>query len=141
KSGRHRHLATDRVSDHHLSAECHHPQHPTRAAVTVSERPWRLEPGGLVLAVRLTPKGGRDDIDGIEVRADGGCVLKVRVRAAASEGEANAALVRLLAKVLGVPARSVQLIAGDTARLKRLRVAGEGAALAAALERIVATGL
>ena len=47
--------------------------------------------------VWLTPRGGRDAIDGIEQRADGQCVLKARVRAAAIEGEANAALVALLA--------------------------------------------
>jgi uncharacterized protein YggU (UPF0235/DUF167 family) len=42
--------------------------------------------------VRLTPRGGRDAIDGIEPLSAGRRVLKVRVRAAASEGEANAAL-------------------------------------------------
>ena len=48
---------------------------------------------GIVLAVRLTPKGGRDSIDGVDTLADGTVVLKARVRAAPSEGEANAALV------------------------------------------------
>ena len=85
--------------------------------------------------VRLTPKGGRDAIDGVDCLADGRAVLKARVRAAASDGEANAALVRLLAKSLGVAPRQVSLIAGETARLKRLRIEGPGAELAAALER------
>jgi Uncharacterised ACR, YggU family COG1872 len=58
-----------------------------------------------VLAVRLTPRGGRDAIDGIEQLSDGRRVLKVRVRAAASEGEANAALTKLVARTLGVPSR------------------------------------
>jgi hypothetical protein len=99
--------------------------------------PWRVVAGGLVLTVRLTPKGGRDAIDGIEHMADGRSVLKVRVRAAPREGEANDALVRLLAKSLGVPARQVTLAAGATARIKRLEIAGAGPALAAALARIV----
>ena len=86
--------------------------------------PWRSEAGGLVLSVRLTPKGGRDAIDGIEARADGRCVLKVRVRAAASEGEANAALVKLLARALGVAPRDVVLVAGASARIKRLKILG-----------------
>ena len=93
-----------------------------------------------MLSVRLTPKGGRDGIEGVEHLADGRSVLKVRVRASASEGEANAALIRLLAKMLGVPARDVGLVAGAAARLKRLKVAGAPATLAAALEKICAIG-
>jgi hypothetical protein len=98
-------------------------------------RPWRLAPDGLLLTVRVTPKGGRDAIDGIADLADGTCVLKVRVRSAASDGEANAALLRLMAGALGVPARDVSLLAGDRARIKRLRIGGDGPALAAALEK------
>jgi len=78
--------------------------------------------GGVVLAVRLTPKGGRDAIDGIAQLADGRSVLKVRVRAAPSEGEANAALLRLIAKAAGVPPRDVALTAGATARIKQLAI-------------------
>ena len=70
------------------------------------------DPGGIALAVRLTPKGGRDAIDGIETLADGRAVLKARVRAAPSEGEANEALCRLIAKAAGVPPRDVTLVAG-----------------------------
>ena len=58
------------------------------AAVGASRRRRRA-------CVRLTPKGGRDAIDGIEELADGQCVLKARVRAAPSEGEANDALILL----------------------------------------------
>jgi uncharacterized protein YggU (UPF0235/DUF167 family) len=89
-----------------------------------------------VLHVRLTPKGGRDSLDGIEQLADSRSVLKARVRAAASEGEANDALVRLLAKALGVPPRDVTLASGATSRIKRLAIAGDPAKLAAALERM-----
>ena len=102
-----------------------------------ADAPWNVIAGGLVLTVRLTPKGGHDAIDGIEDMADGRSVLKVRVRAAPREGEANDALVRLLAKSLGVPPRRVTLVAGATARIKRLEIAGAGPALAAALAGIV----
>jgi uncharacterized protein len=105
-----------------------------------SDRPWIVSKDGLSLTVRLTPKGGRDAVDGIEARADGRCVLKVRVRAAASVGEANAALVKLVAKTLGIAPRAVSLVAGETARIKRLRIDGPGAALAAALEKNCAIG-
>jgi hypothetical protein len=106
----------------------------------MAARPWTVQAGGLLLTVRLTPRGGRDAIDGIEVLSDGRCVLKAGVRVPASEGEANAALLRLLARALGVAPRAVTLIAGDTARIKRLEIAGEGSALAAALEKLVAIG-
>jgi uncharacterized protein (TIGR00251 family) len=102
--------------------------------------PWRIVPDGLVLAVRLTPKGGRDAVDGIDRLADGQSVLKVRVRAPASEGAANAALLGLLARTLKVAARDVRLAAGASARLKRVKIAGAGPALAAALEKICAMG-
>ena len=99
--------------------------------------PWIIGSDGVVLAVRLTPKGGRDAIDGVARMADGQALLKVRVSAAPSEGEANAALVKLLARTLGVPARDVTLISGASSRLKRLKIAGDGQALADALNRIV----
>ena len=99
-------------------------------------RPGPLAPGGLTVVVRLTPRGGRDAIDGIEQRADGQCVLKARVRAAATEGEANAALIALLARAAGVPPRDVALVSGATARIKRLTIAGHGPTLAAALEKV-----
>jgi len=88
-----------------------------------------------VLHVRLTPKGGRDSVDGIDQLADGRSVLKARVRAAATEGEANDALVRLIAKTLAVPPRDVTLAAGATSRIKRLVIAGDPVKLAALLER------
>lgn len=98
--------------------------------------PWNAVAGGVSLSVRLTPKGGRDAIDGIAVLADGSAVVKARVSAAPSEGEANAALIKLIAKSLRIPQRDVTLIAGDTARLKRLTVAGDSPTLMAALEKM-----
>lgn len=103
-------------------------------------RPWTVVAGGLSVVVRLTPKGGRDELGGVEQLGDGRSVLKARVRAAPAEGEANAALVALLARSLKVAPRDVSLTAGATARIKRLTVAGHGPTLAAALEKIVAVG-
>ena len=100
--------------------------------------PWSASPGGVTLTVRLTPKGGRDAIDGIETMSDDGPSLKSRVRAAPSEGEANAALIKLIAKAVGVPPRDVSLVAGATARIKRLIISGDGPTLVAALEKIAA---
>ena len=102
--------------------------------------PWSALTGGVALAVRLTPKGGRDGLDGTELLADGRSVLKARVRAAPSEGEANDALCRLIAKAMGVPPRDVSLAAGATSRVKRLVIAGDPLRLIAALEKIAAKG-
>lgn len=102
-------------------------------------RPWTVVAGGVTLAIRLTPRGGRDAIDGVDTLGDGRSVLKVRVRAAPTEGEANEALCRLIARALGVPARDVALTAGATARVKRLVIAGDGPSLAAALEKMCTT--
>jgi len=96
---------------------------------------WSVTPDGLAIAIRLTPRGGRDALDGVETLADGRQVLKARVRAAPSEGEANAALIALLAKEFSVSRSHVTLTAGASARLKRILVQGDGEALAARLQK------
>jgi uncharacterized protein (TIGR00251 family) len=100
-------------------------------------QPWTATADGLVITVRLTPKGGRDAIDGVERLADGRAVVRARVRAAPSDGAANAALLRLLADRLDVAPRDVSFMAGATNRIKRIKVAGDATALAAALDRVV----
>ena len=94
--------------------------------------PYRLEAGRMVLHVRLTPKGGRDSLDGVDTGADDKAYLKVRVSAVPEDGKANAALVALLAKVCKVPKSAIRIISGDTARMKQLEVTGEGNQLAVA---------
>jgi uncharacterized protein len=99
-------------------------------------RPWTATADSLIVTVRLTPKGGRDALDGIEMMADGREVVRARVRAAPHEGAANAALVKLLADLLDVAPRDVSVVAGASARIKRVKIAGNGAALGAALDRL-----
>ena len=65
--------------------------------------PWRTSTTGVSVSLRVTPRRGRDDIDGIETLSDGKSVLKLRVRAIADGGEANRAVTALLADALGVP--------------------------------------
>jgi uncharacterized protein (TIGR00251 family) len=96
----------------------------------VSGAPWRATADGVVVTCRLTPKGGRDAIDGVATLADGTPVLLVRVRAAPEDGKANAALRRLIAETLGVAASQARLVAGAKSRLKQVAVAGEAKALA-----------
>jgi YggT family protein len=103
----------------------------------VAPEPWTAAADGVFVDVRLTPRGGRDAIEGIESRADGRAVLKARVRAAQFEGEANDALCRLLARSLAVAPRDVTITAGATARIKRVLVKGQAGAIVAALRRSV----
>lgn len=98
---------------------------------------WTAVPGGILVDVRLTPRGGRDAVEGLELRADGRTVLKARVRAPAWEGEANAALCRLLARAVGAAPRRATLVAGATARVKRVRITGDATNLIAALTRCI----
>lgn len=76
------------------------------------------------LAIRLTPGASADRIDGWDVDPDGRPVLKVLVRARPVEGEANAALLKLLAKALDLPKSAVSLERGGQSRLKRIAVDG-----------------
>jgi len=76
------------------------------------------------LAVKLTPGASVDRIDGWDIDVDGRPVLKARVRARPVEGEANDALIRLLALALGVSRSSVTLVRGGQSRVKMIEVAG-----------------
>jgi uncharacterized protein YggU (UPF0235/DUF167 family) len=95
--------------------------------------PWAIVADGLIVTVRLTPRGGCDAIGGVETLADGRVVLKARVRAAPSGGAANAALVALLAKALRVAQGRMAIVAGESARIKRVKISGTGPELATAL--------
>src|SRR6267378_1590910 len=100
--------------------------------------PWRYSSGGVSVALRVTPRGGRDDIDGLETLADGRVVVKVRVRAIADGGEANRAVTELMARALGVPKARVRILSGATSRLKQIAVDGDPAKLGDALRKLTA---
>ena len=100
--------------------------------------PWRYASDGISIALRVTPRGGRDDIDGIETLADGRAVLKVRVRAIADGGAANKAVTELLARSLRVPKASVRILSGATSRLKQVAVDGDPKSLGDVLRALTA---
>jgi uncharacterized protein YggU (UPF0235/DUF167 family) len=84
------------------------------------------------ITVRVTPRGGRDAIDGYGA----GGVLRVRVAAAPAGGSANDSVTRLLAKALGVPPTQVVVVAGASSRLKVIEIEGlSEAAVQTALRR------
>ena len=86
---------------------------------------WAETPAGLTIAARVTPRGGRDALTPGTAEH-----FTARLAAAPVEGAANAALLALVARVFGVAKREVTLIGGQTARLKRIAIAGDAALLA-----------
>jgi uncharacterized protein YggU (UPF0235/DUF167 family) len=96
----------------------------------------RAVAGGIRLVARVTPNAGADRIDGAETRDDGSEVLRVRVAAVPDKGKANAAVIALLAKALGVPKSSIAVVSGDTARLKTLEITGPSADLLARVDTL-----
>ena len=90
--------------------------------------------GVVSFQVRLTPKGGRDAVEGWQTAADGSEHLKCRVRAVAEDGKDNAALIVLLAETLALPKSCLRLVSGATSRLKRVEISGAPADLAARLQ-------
>jgi uncharacterized protein (TIGR00251 family) len=98
--------------------------------------PWRFSTHGVSVALRVTPRGGSDGIDGIETLANGRSVMKVRVRAIAEGGEANKAVIELLAKSLRVPKSHVRVMSGMTSRLKQIVIDGDPKMLGEALQTL-----
>lgn len=91
---------------------------------------WKETPQGVEFPVRVRPGAPRNAAGGRHGEA-----VKVAVTAPAQDGKANAAVVKLLAKVLGVAKGDVELVSGQKARDKRVRVAGlTAAAVRARLE-------
>lgn len=109
------------------------PPDSTRSA---SDERFRDAADGLSFFVRLTPKGGRDAIEGWATGADGTRHLKARVSAVPENGKANAALLALLAKTIAVPKSALSIAGGETARLKRIVARGEARDLRARLSAL-----
>ena len=95
---------------------------------------------GVRLSIRLTPKAASDSVLGIETNEGQFAYLKVKVRAVPEKGKANLALIRLLAKSLGLPKSSIEVISGHTSRRKTLLILGNPKDLAEKLENFASKG-
>lgn len=91
--------------------------------------PFRVAGGCVIVRVRLTPKSSLDAVGEITPTADGPDIA-LRVRALPSDGEANAAVIRLFAGWIGIPLRDVRLTAGAKGRIKSLTIDGDPVRLA-----------
>jgi uncharacterized protein YggU (UPF0235/DUF167 family) len=99
---------------------------------------YRRESDGVIVAVRLTPRGGADGVHGRGTLSDGREVVLARVRAAPEKGAANAALERLFADHFGIAKSAVSVVGGATARIKQVRMSGDPQRLADAIDRLPA---
>jgi len=88
----------------------------------MSELRIREQDGAVTFEVRVAPRASRNRVVGIQ---DG--ALKVALTAPPVDGAANEALKKLLAKALGVAKSDVEILRGDRARIKVLRVHGVSA--------------
>lgn len=83
------------------------------------------------LAVRVTPRASRDAVEAFDAEGR----LAVRVTAAPTDGQANAAVSRLLTRFLDIPARDVVLVSGATSRIKVFEVPLDRAAIESRLAK------
>ncbi len=97
------------------------------------EPAWRVSGDAVLLSLRLTPKSSKDAVEGVEALSDGRRVLKARVRAVPEDGKANESLLRLLAKWLDLPIRTLGLSSGASGRTKVIRIEGAAEAVVARL--------
>lgn len=97
----------------------------TRSDVSGGSRPDSVRQanhthgGTAVVAVHVVPRASRNEIVGVQ-----GDTLKVKVTAPPVKGKANEALVKLLAKTLGVKKSQIEVVSGREARRKMVRIEG-----------------
>jgi len=71
------------------------------------------------VSVRVVPRSSKEGVAGLE-----GGVVRIRLNAPPVEGKANDALLRFIAKAVGVPRSRITLVTGERGRSKIVRVAG-----------------
>jgi uncharacterized protein (TIGR00251 family) len=78
-------------------------------------------PEGTVFRVRVSAGASRD-----AVRGQHGGALKVSVSAAPEKGRANAALLKVLSKAMGISHKDLSIVSGESDRNKKLLLEGRG---------------
>lgn len=69
------------------------------------------------MRVLLQPGAKKDEIIG-----EHDSYLKIKLKAPAVEGKANAALIKFLSKQFNIPASQIELIKGKQSRYKQIRI-------------------
>lgn len=73
--------------------------------------------GAIIFTARVVPRASKSEIIG---EHDGG--LKIRLSAPPVDGAANIELIKLLSKKFGVSKREVEILSGETAKTKQIRI-------------------
>jgi uncharacterized protein len=100
-----------------------------------TDAPFQADADGVTLTVKVQPGARRDAIGGCANLSDG-IALKISVTAAPEDGRANTAVIATLAAALDLAKRDVVLVAGATARVKRLRITGDAKRIAGRLDAL-----
>jgi hypothetical protein len=95
---------------------------------------WTPADGGVLVAVKVQPKSGREMVGGRSALAEDR--LSIRVTAVPEDGKATLAAAKALARALDVPSSAVTLVRGATSRQKTFHVAGDPPGLIARLENL-----
>lgn len=103
----------------------------------VPAAPFSVAADGVRLRVHVTPRAGANRIG--EIMADGRAArLRLSVTAPPHDGEANAAVIALLARTLRLPKSALAVVAGAGSREKTIAIRGDAGALAASIEALLA---
>ena len=94
---------------------------------------------GLSVAIRLSPRARSDRLLGIVATAEGGRAVKASVTAPAQDGQANEALLQLLARAWRLPRRDLSIVVGAASRNKIVHIAGDPNELIVKLSREIAS--
>lgn len=97
---------------------------------------YRIDGDDLILSLRVTPGAREAGFDGM-TEGPHGAVLRLKVRAKATDGAANAAVIAAIADLFDLPRSAIRLESGTASRLKRVRLVG-GAARAGTVGEIAA---
>ncbi len=103
----------------------------------MSPLPFRPDDTGGLLFLRVTPRSALAAVAGLHRGADGRVSLQVKVRAQPEKGKANEAAIELLAETFGLPKRAFTITAGETDRLKTVRIAGNPTEIGQTLASLV----
>ncbi len=111
--------------------------HGSRCALVDVPDPFQLIDGGLDVRLRVTQKASRDAIGDLVADGQGNGVIKIAVTAVPEKGNANAAVIKLLAKAWRLRKSDMEIVQGPTDRNKVLRITGDGREILAKLRAFV----